>query len=508
MFLADNQSVKLAQKEEIILDWIVKLMLKKFSTCSEWAEENELGNLLLKIGESPKFDGNFVIATQGRLYDLLNHIVDHSFQSKDESLSASWLSMVLHNHRLVRSELFKQPESLNHFVAKCLQNNFASKDVVWAYSVAVSQNNGNVLGSNFNDILLPKLLARNSEEACKIVGKGLFSKDKAGSWNTYLKSLIEEKDSDSKPKNFDIIEGIFRQLSSMSYSDQLQSTCTLFQSCAESNAISDQTKCLLFFLLSNILTLYPSSEDIPQLTPLATTLLPSFRMEPKEKIACLGTLTELIIKHKLDLTTLLVPTLESSSMLRMLQYLLKNLLDKYEDQRDCISLIAVKLAEFSPFITEPLVGNLALSVIRLEKVELTCQLICLYQKLRQLPKLIARIFIALGKSNDKISDLDSQIIECFADKVKTLPLGQVLDLWKTFEYQLKNYSDSTKGLLDQLMSTFVVNACQVEQSIPDLTMNKITASILAPTGSIRCISPIHAGDMYRTARLKEPCLSI
>ena len=64
-------------------------------------------------------------------------------------------------------------------------------------------------------------------------------------------------------------------------------------------------------------------------------------------------------------------------------------------------------------------------------------------------------------------------------KVTTLPVGQVLDLWKTFEYHLKNVSNGGNKLIDQLMSTFVLHACIVEQSIPEPTMDKIEANIKA-----------------------------
>ena len=62
-------------------------------------------------------------------------------------------------------------------------------------------------------------------------------------------------------------------------------------------------------------------------------------------------------------------------------------------------------------------------------------------------------------------------------KVTTLPVGQVLDLWKTFEYHLKNVSNGGNKLIDQLMSTFILHACIVEQAIPEPTMDKIEANI-------------------------------
>jgi hypothetical protein len=143
--------------------------------------------------------------------------------------------------------------------------------------------------------------------------------------------------------------------------------------------------------------------------------------------------------------------------------------------------MVVNLAKYSPLVTEPLIGTFSLSVLVLKKHDLMCQTITLYHKLRQLPKLMARLLMAMGKStlDSKQFEFDAQSLQCFADKVSTLPVGQVLDLWKTFEYHLKNAGSQLSPVIDQLMSAFTLNACLVEQAIPDLTMDKIVANIKA-----------------------------
>ena len=42
---------------------------------------------------------------------------------------------------------------------------------------------------------------------------------------------------------------------------------------------------------------------------------------------------------------------------------------------------------------------------------------------------------------------------------------------------MKNAGNQLNSIIDQLMSTFILNACLVEQSIPDLTMDKIIVNI-------------------------------
>merc|ERR1712223_1195715 len=94
---------------------------------------------------------------------------------------------------------------------------------------------------------------------------------------------------------------------------------------------------------------------------------------------------------------------------------------------------------------------------------------------------MARMLIAINKSSSKSAtnqfQFDDESLQCFAEKVTTLPVGQVLDLWKTFEYHLKNVSNGGNKLIDQLMSTFILHACIVEQAIPEPTMDKIEANI-------------------------------
>jgi hypothetical protein len=114
------------------------------------------------------------------------------------------------------------------------------------------------------------------------------------------------------------------------------------------------------------------------------------------------------------------------------------------------------------------------------KNDLMIQVIGLFQKLRQLPKLIARLIIALSKSADNKADLvwSEVILKCFGDKVVSLPTGQLLEMWKTFNYHMSSSTnDKVIKTIEALMPVFLASACLVDQSIPDPTIDKVLESI-------------------------------
>ena len=88
----------------------------------------------------------------------------------------------------------------------------------------------------------------------------------------------EDSACDQKPKFNEMLENLFNKLSSMSYNDQIQALKMLFKSGLVSNGISNQNKAQLFCLVCNILQLYPLSDDAIKLIPLASTILPKFKV--------------------------------------------------------------------------------------------------------------------------------------------------------------------------------------------------------------------------------------
>ena len=493
VFLTDSKTVNVGQKDALVVDWVVSILMKKFSQSTELSEDAPLWKFLLEMTDSTRFELNFLSAApQEKLWDLLNSTVDHSSQYKNSELPAKWLQMLFRNNRYVRAEMFKRPESLNHFISKCLQNAFVVNDAIWLYNGAVHQT-GNIVGSNFHEVLLPKLLtvkktstSPESTTIQKLVGRSIFAKDKASLLDSFLTSVIDNKDDseEQKPRSTELVENLFNKVSSMSYDDQILALKMLFKSGLFSNGISNQSKAQLFCLFCNVLQLYPLSDDALKMIPLASTLLPKFKMDLELRIECVHYLIKSLIDAKFDLSTLCLSTVETSGLLKFIQHLLKYLLDNHKAEwGHLICDMAVNLAKYSPMVIEPLIGTLSLSVIILKRSDFMCHLITLYHKLRQLPKLIARLLIAMDKSNLNPDQFvfDGQSLQCFAEKVTTLPVGQVLDLWKTFDYHLKNAvtnsENSLTTIIDQIMSTFVLNSCLVEQGIPDLTMDKILANI-------------------------------
>ena len=507
VYFSDSKTVNIGQKDSLVVDWALSILMKKFSQNAELSEDAELWKLLLAITDSARFEVNFlaVMTPPDKLWDLLNNTVDHSSQYQKSQLSAKWLQMLLRKNRHVRAEMFKQPDSLNHFIGKCLQNDFIVNDAIWLYNLAVQQTVNLLELSNFQDVLLPKLMTVKTgtnlsvselNTVNKLISRGLFSSknDSARTWDAFLTSVIEQGGGDAaanceqKPKSTEMVENLFNKLSSMSYDDQIQALKMLFKSGLVSSGITNQSKAQLFCLACNVLQLYPLSDDALKMIPLASTLLPKFKMDLEQRMKCLDCLIDSMIEAKFDLTTLCVSSVETSTLLKFVQHLLKYLLDNYKGELGHIVCeMVVNLAKYSPLVTEPLIGTFSLSVLVLKKHDLMCQTITLYHKLRQLPKLMARLLMAMGKStlDSKQFEFDAQSLQCFAEKVSTLPVGQVLDLWKTFEYHLKNAGSQLSPVIDQLMSAFTLNACLVEQAIPDLTMDKIVANIKATLGLIQ-----------------------
>ena len=99
-------------------------------------------------------------------------------------------------------------------------------------------------------------------------------------------------------------------------------------------------------------------------------------------------------------------------------------LDNNKDESEVSHLVcdmAINLAKYSPMVCEPLIGTLSLSVLTLKSSEFMCEMISLYHKLRQLPKFMARMLIAINKSSSKSAtnqfQFDDESLQCFAEKV-------------------------------------------------------------------------------------------
>ena len=382
--------------------------------------------------------------------------------------------------------MVKQSDELTIFVSKCIQFPVFRSDILSLYEHAIRQNDGLLQNKIFFDSLLCELLKiRHPEDnLISLVSKGLFSKRSLNHWSQFLKSLVHTPSEDTKPKSNDDIDLMFSKISSMKCDDQVCAVETIFKAGFKSN-LTDSAKAIHFVMASHMLNLSPDeSENVLQLSPLAKTLLPQSKESENVRLQCLQNMIEYLIDLKVDLTITMEN--EDQTMITYIQHQLKSLLlgkENIKEDKSSVCKLAVTLGTYCPIVIEPLIGTLSMTIMCLDqedqRITLMCQILNLYQKLRQLPKLLARLLISLNKMDSSSTPslkwhLD--IINCFSSKIINLPSGQLIDIWKTFEYHMKN-SKNVTSTLETLFPVFLLSACIVDQSIPDATMMKFEAMI-------------------------------
>jgi hypothetical protein len=143
------------------------------------------------------------------------------------------------------------------------------------------------------------------------------------------------------------------------------------------------------------------------------------------------------------------------------------------------------LLEINPWAIEYFVGQFcAIFLFNIDHVDVTefwKNLLQTFVKLRQIPKLIAKLLIAVSKNEDlKVIRLSENITDPFAKIVESLPIAQVLELWKTFLFHLKLVvetpgviSDHIKTLINSLMATFFKHVCIMHYSLPKSMLDKV-----------------------------------
>ena len=477
IFLASVKAVHIPQKEEYILHWLVSLLLKKFSPSSQSFDEGcELWELLLRLSESPKFDAAFVAACKDRIWDLLHCIVDYSSTLNSIGAPKKWMIVSLKGSKHLKAVMSQNQDELNLFTSKCVKHDFAIDDIL-AFHLSTCQHKSK-LGNNFHDELLPALLTAKEKhpKVLKLINLCVF-KNHYKQWELFLKTSLENQD-DCKPKSDDFLGSLMNKISSMSLTDQIQAVDMLYAAALYSTAMGNHGMAQLFCVCCDIIQLSPASEDSLKIAPLASTVfLPKVKADLKTRLICLKSLISTSIEHKLDVNTAIV---RETPWLKYLQHLVKSLSSGQEALEEEAIDIILMLAHYSPSVIEPAVGSIAMGIMTSlnlsKKAECMDQLLFLFQRLRQLPKLIARLLIAISKG-DKTLSWTPEILKSFAANVIKLPTGQLLELWKTFDYHLKNNNPFNLNTIDSLMSTFLLHSRLVEQSIPDITIDKVSASI-------------------------------
>ena len=481
VFLSNEKLVRLPQKEELILEWLISTLLKKFSPVSSAVNDgNELWTLLSDLSKSAKFGTAFAIACKEkqRHWDLLHCIVDYSCSVNTCEAPKEWLLDNLKTNKHLKSFMYNNYEELNTFTAKCVNHDFILEEILTFYSGAIQFRPS--LGTNFHDVLLPALLTANAPKSIKVVklvNMSIF-RNNANHWELFLRSSMEVED-DSKPKSDEILERLMNKIGSMSPVDQVKAVKTLFATAMQSS-ISDQSKALLFCVCCDILQLSPTTDESLKVSSLASTLiLPKIKLELNARLECLKELVDTAIEFKLDVGTTL---LKDVTWMKYLQHLTKSLFGQTQalrEQEKAVS-IAMALVHYSPSVIEPLIGTLVVAVMSAPNVdaqnESMGQLMNLFQRLRQLPKLIARLLISVSKNKSKLH-WTQDILAKFAENVVKLPVGQLLELWKTFDFHMKNSNEFVGPTVDILMAQFISNSRLIEQAIPDITVDKVSTSL-------------------------------
>lgn len=211
-FLASVKAVHIPQKEEYILQWLVSLLLKKFSPCSQSIDEGyELWDLLLRLSESPKFDAAFVAACKDRIWDLLHCIVDYSSTLNSIDAPKQWMIVSLKSNKHLKAIMSQNQDELNLFTSKCVKRDFVIDDIM-VFHLSTCQHKSE-LGNNFHEELLPALLTAKAKhpKVLKLINLCVF-KNHSKQWELFLKTSLENQD-DCKPKSDELLGSVMNKVS-------------------------------------------------------------------------------------------------------------------------------------------------------------------------------------------------------------------------------------------------------------------------------------------------------
>ena len=140
------------------------------------------------------------------------------------------------------------------------------------------------------------------------------------------------------------------------------------------------------------------------------------------------------------------------------------------------------LLAISPVTLEPSAGRLAATVLfnvdGVDPLPFWTELLHSFSKLRQVPKLVAKIFVSVTSDESEKDSLrtDSRCLSPFGSSVSSLSPAQVVDLWKTFLYHLATANEGPAlSLLEFLLPCFLRHAPVVGFSVPRTSLGKFSA---------------------------------
>jgi hypothetical protein len=146
------------------------------------------------------------------------------------------------------------------------------------------------------------------------------------------------------------------------------------------------------------------------------------------------------------------------------------------------------LLKISPLSVEPLIGNFcAIFLFNIDHVDVSefwKEVLETFVKLRQVPKLIAKLIISVSKNHElKVSELSLPVTEPLSEVFEGLPVAQIMEVWKTLLFHMKqdivceNPSANMKSLLNCLFATFFTHICILDHAKSKSALSKIVELI-------------------------------
>ncbi len=162
------------------------------------------------------------------------------------------------------------------------------------------------------------------------------------------------------------------------------------------------------------------------------------------------------------------------------------------------------LLSISPSSVDGVVGRVAAIVLynvdKVDPLPFWSDLVETHVKLRQVPKLLAKLLISVTSKSDDLSvrPLSRACLEPYCAAVRGLSLAQCADLWKTFLYHAGTSSDnnSVRILLEDFFPLLLSQASIVDHTVPRPTLDKFVG-LLEDTREVAAGLPAVADAAHR-----------
>ena len=317
------------------------------------------------------------------------------------------------------------------------------------------------VNDNFLDVLLPHFVRIQDPISLQVLNHALVNAHKQV-WHSFVKSLTTH---DSKPPTSIVIEKVVQQAD--------RPTLVAFVQSAALN--SNQSKkfqkelAILFVAFTRVLNLH-SDLDANLLVhdSMAMSKMPRFEPDSKQDLAAFNQMMSALHTSFLDVE-LQGSDGKSVQILTWLRQVLRSIVSNPKYHVEQLLAVLSSAIDLSPTLLAPIIGIVTCNILftGLKSESLFKKLLVSHLKMRQIPKLVAKLFISLQSEFETGSvDISSQNVAAFADVVPMLPSAQLLELWKTFLYHLGSGNEPARKLCDVLMPILIDNGSFVEHSLP------------------------------------------